>query len=121
LWVSVIERSHARLKVAVILGRVFGPQVKEAIRAGVTRTRRSRPGTSALGCCGTLAAISKCRTVDWREDGGTPPLAPSDPGIWTSSITPTPLPAALPLFAGGLSALGLLGWRRKRKIATAVA
>ena len=29
--------------------------------------------------------------------------------------TPTPLPAALPLFATGLGALGLLGWRRKRK------
>jgi hypothetical protein len=29
--------------------------------------------------------------------------------------TVTPLPGALPLFAGGLSALGLLGWRRKRK------
>ena len=28
---------------------------------------------------------------------------------------PTPLPAALPLFATGLGALGLLGWRRKRK------
>jgi len=27
----------------------------------------------------------------------------------------TPLPAALPLFAGGLGASGLLGWRRKRK------
>jgi hypothetical protein len=27
----------------------------------------------------------------------------------------TPLPAALPLFATGLAALGLLGWRRKRK------
>ncbi len=27
----------------------------------------------------------------------------------------TPLPAALPLFATGLGALGLLGWRRKRK------
>jgi hypothetical protein len=26
----------------------------------------------------------------------------------------TPLPAALPLFAGGLGALGLLGWRRKK-------
>jgi hypothetical protein len=25
------------------------------------------------------------------------------------------LPAALPLFATGLGALGLLGWRRKRK------
>lgn len=33
----------------------------------------------------------------------------------------TPLPAALPLFAGGLGALGLLGWRRKRKNRTAIA
>ena len=33
----------------------------------------------------------------------------------TLSFTPTPLPAALPLFATGLGALGLLGWRRKRK------
>ena len=31
----------------------------------------------------------------------------------------TPLPAALPLFASGLAALGLLGWRRKRKNASA--
>ena len=34
----------------------------------------------------------------------------------TLSITATPLPAALPLFASGLGALGLLGWRRKRKV-----
>ncbi len=35
-------------------------------------------------------------------------------------ITPTPLPATLPLFATGLGASGLLGWRRKKKaIATA--
>jgi hypothetical protein len=27
----------------------------------------------------------------------------------------TPLPAALPLFAGGLGGLGFFGWRRKRK------
>jgi hypothetical protein len=35
----------------------------------------------------------------------------------TYDYTPaaTPLPAALPLFATGLGALGLLGWRRKRK------
>jgi len=31
-----------------------------------------------------------------------------------------PLPAALPLFVSGLGALGLLGWRRKRKNAAAV-
>ena len=38
----------------------------------------------------------------------------------TITSTPTsvvPLPAALPLFATGLGALGLLGWRRKRKLA----
>ena len=32
-------------------------------------------------------------------------------------VSQTPLPAALPLFASGLGALGLLGWRRKRKAA----
>jgi len=31
------------------------------------------------------------------------------------SPSPTPLPAALPLFATGLSVLGLLGWRRNRR------
>lgn len=30
-------------------------------------------------------------------------------------ISATPLPAALPLFASGLGAMGLFGWRRKRK------
>ena len=34
-------------------------------------------------------------------------------GDWT--VTATPIPTTLPLFATGLGALGLLGWRRKRK------
>ncbi len=38
-----------------------------------------------------------------------------------SDLQATPLPAALPLFASGLSALGLLGWRRKRKAAALAA
>lgn len=33
---------------------------------------------------------------------------------WTAASA-TPLPAALPLFATGLGALGLLGWRKERK------
>ena len=32
----------------------------------------------------------------------------------------TPLPATLPLLVTGLGALGLLGWRRKRKNAAAI-
>jgi hypothetical protein len=37
------------------------------------------------------------------------------------SVTETPLPAALPLFAGGLAALGLFGRHRKRKVAAMAA
>ena len=35
----------------------------------------------------------------------------------TSPVSTVPLPAALPLFATGLGALGLLGWRRKKAAA----
>jgi hypothetical protein len=35
--------------------------------------------------------------------------------------SPTPLPAALPLFVSGLGTLGLIGWRRRRKVCAAVA
>jgi hypothetical protein len=36
-------------------------------------------------------------------------------------FNPTPLPATLPLFATGLGAMGLLGWRKKRKNAAVIA
>jgi hypothetical protein len=39
--------------------------------------------------------------------------------VFTGTASATPLPAALPLFATGLGALGLVGWRRKRKLQTA--
>jgi hypothetical protein len=32
-----------------------------------------------------------------------------------SGLQVVPLPATLPLFASGLGALGLLGWRRKQR------
>jgi len=34
---------------------------------------------------------------------------------YTAGAAATPLPTALPLFASGLGALGLFGWRRRRK------
>jgi hypothetical protein len=37
-------------------------------------------------------------------------------GVGTFALTPTPLPAALPLFAGGLGLVGLLSRRRKRNV-----
>ena len=45
-------------------------------------------------------------------------VVPLDAGI-SGTFSATPLPAALPLFATGLGALGVLGWRRKRKAKTA--
>jgi hypothetical protein len=39
----------------------------------------------------------------------------------STSVSATLLPAALPLFSSGLGALGLLGWRRKKKAATLAA
>jgi hypothetical protein len=38
-----------------------------------------------------------------------------------SDVSATPLPAALPLFASGLGAFGLLRWRKKHKSAAAAA
>jgi hypothetical protein len=42
-------------------------------------------------------------------------------GVGNGPAATTPLPAASPLFATGLGALGLLGWRRKRKAAAIAA
>jgi len=41
--------------------------------------------------------------------------------VSAGTASATPLPGALPLFASGLGAFGLLGWRRKRKGAAAIA
>ena len=41
---------------------------------------------------------------------------PTDEAFAVLQVNDVPLPATLPLFATGLGALGLLGWRRKRKV-----
>jgi hypothetical protein len=58
--------------------------------------------------------ITNCSTDLWCFGINTP-NASHGVGQWSYSLSATPLPAALPLFASGLGALGLLGWRRKRK------
>jgi hypothetical protein len=60
-----------------------------------------------------------------RTNNSGPPWSWADEsvGIQTGAVyaefapvSTTPLPAALPLFAAGIGALGLFGWRRKRKV-----
>jgi len=48
-------------------------------------------------------------------------LAAHNHSLEVGPISEVPLPAALPLFATGLGALGLLGWRRKKKAAVLAA
>jgi hypothetical protein len=69
-------------------------------------------GTPYLLLCDLPNSVL-CTQVD-----GTVSLSsvPGDAIIQASLVPSVPLPSALPLFATGLGALGLLGWRRKRKI-----
>jgi hypothetical protein len=49
----------------------------------------------------------------WANPNGTVAAATIDSISLPGTLTP--LPAALPLFAGGLGLMGLLGWRRKQR------
>lgn len=76
-------------------------------------------------CPGDLLPTSAAQPTTARSDSAS--IGPGTYDLWfaettglpsvleVSSTPATPLPAALPLLATGLGALGLLGWRRKRK------
>jgi hypothetical protein len=74
-----------------------------------------------LACSADAILLANALIADTQRNPGTD--NPTNiTGVWSpGEVTATPLPAALPLFATGLGALGLLGWRRKRKQATAAA
>jgi hypothetical protein len=69
-------------------------------------------GTSVITIAdlGTLAG-----DVNGSFFNGTPDQFAQDHLVAPEISSETPLPAAFPLFASGLGAFGLLGWRRKRK------
>ena len=59
--------------------------------------------------------ISLDSGLSWSARLGDPTLTDAMSG--SRAVAETPLPAALPLFASGLGAIGFFGWRRKRKMA----
>lgn len=81
---------------AILVYLSYGPET------AMIQTNNSGDSTSSLGPTTLISASNS-----------------GAPGAWSVSDPPfaTPLPAALPLFAGGLGVFGLLGWRRKRKAA----
>lgn len=84
-----------------------GSTVELAMPAAVL----SSAGTSFFGFQDIGASIT---SIDYFTGVGGDYVGVDDIRYATTSSV-VPLPAALPLFAGGLGALGLLGWRRKRK------
>src|SRR5215510_11503786 len=82
-------------------------------------------GNQTFSFLGILLAPGEGLITSVRIVTGTTALGPSEsPGVdlvvmddflYAEPQATTPLPAALPLFATGLGALGLLGWWRKRK------
>jgi hypothetical protein len=71
---------------------------------------------------GYVFAIADFNTADSTTFTGDNPTLYCDFGGLScgSSVSTTPLPAALPLFASGLGVIGLFGWRKKRKNAAAI-
>ena len=60
-------------------------------------------------------------TVYWGTVSSPPTASSPHSTIETGFVSPTPLPATLPLFAGGAGLIGLLTRSRKRKNSAAVA
>ena len=73
--------------------------------------------TSATGelTAAVLSVLSAGTTFDFFSLAGDDNRIAKDFYISGATVSPVPLAGALPLFATGLGALGLLGWRRKRK------
>jgi hypothetical protein len=79
----------------------------------------------ALNLIGTMFEFEENTTKDANNNYVNPEFYVSalayEQFTVSGNSSETPLPAALPLFATGLGAMGLLGWRRKRKAAAIAA
>jgi len=83
-----------------------------------TSSAAKNGGAIASGLAIAFAKVSDSVFYVFLDDGGSGRDRDFDDmvvKIVDPPVSAVPLPAALPLFATGLGALGLIGWRRKRK------
>ncbi len=57
-------------------------------------------------------------TSDLDKQFGNWRNTPEEMFAWGGPVSVVPLPAALPLYGTGLAVMGLIGWRRKKKLAS---
>jgi hypothetical protein len=117
---------------------ISGPGV--GVNGGIFNPSVTIPSSYVPGTVITSVAVLPVTSISCATPGANPcdglGMQPDQVFTWTwgsnpdqsftinsTLLAPTPeisLPAAFPLFASGLGALGLLGWRRKRKSTTSV-
>jgi hypothetical protein len=71
------------------------------------------------GTTAWLRSANAAQTSFWADDEHFAAHAQQLEGDLFIEVANAPLPATFPLLASGLGAMGLLGWRRKRKVALA--
>jgi len=82
--------------------------------SGVSCTLCAAAFYSTLSEVPDILGIADGGGASWRFDTPTETIG-IDPSVWTYAIGQTPLPATLPLLAGGVGALGLLISRKRRR------
>ena len=99
------------------------PQIFDSSSTIITTNLSQNVGSGSFD-----ESLSTLTTLFFNAGGGN--IAADSSPQYSGSITitynyvpvsTTPLPAAFPLFASGLGAMGLFGWRRKRKNAVTLA
>jgi hypothetical protein len=107
-------------------GGILGDDVRFEVPGPDMLLFYSAKPSGSLADTGLPTAFFSNNTTILEGPNGTATYTPmpGQPGFSSSFaitydfVSDTPLPAALPLFATGIGALGLLSWRRKRKAAS---
>lgn len=101
---------------------VVGPSFSTSMTYGLTNLLVTPNGAPS----GVLIYLD-VNLLDGTLAGGGPQIGPTNTGVspyvfdmqgtlTLESVSTTPLPDSLPLFATGLGLIGMLGWWRKRKM-----